>query len=49
VLPRCRPRPGSLAVGRVRHVETSANPNGPLVFFRGTYASLADQDLPACG
>jgi flavin reductase (DIM6/NTAB) family NADH-FMN oxidoreductase RutF len=38
-----------IIVGRVRHVETSANPNGPLVFFRGTYASLTDQDLPACG
>ncbi|MGD0062105.1 MAG: flavin reductase family protein [Streptosporangiaceae bacterium] len=38
-----------IIVGRVRHVETSANPNGPLVFFRGTYASLTDQELPACG
>src|SRR5580698_7726153 len=38
-----------IIVGRVRHVETSANPNGPLVFFRGTYASLTDQNLPACG
>jgi flavin reductase (DIM6/NTAB) family NADH-FMN oxidoreductase RutF len=38
-----------IIVGRVRHVETSASPNGPLVFFRGTYASLTDQDLPACG
>ena len=38
-----------IIVGRVRHVETSPNPNGPLVFFRGTYASLTDQDLPACG
>jgi flavin reductase (DIM6/NTAB) family NADH-FMN oxidoreductase RutF len=38
-----------IIVGRVRHVETSANPNGPLVFFRGTYASLTDRDLPACG
>ena len=38
-----------IIVGRVRHAETSANPNGPLVFFRGTYASLTDQDLPACG
>ena len=27
----------------------SVNPNGPLVFFRGSYASLTDQDLPACG
>ena len=34
-----------IIVGRVRHAETSANPNGPLVFFRGGYASL----LPACG
>jgi flavin reductase (DIM6/NTAB) family NADH-FMN oxidoreductase RutF len=38
-----------ILVGRVRHVETSANPNGPLVFFRGSYASLAEPDLPACG
>ena len=38
-----------IIVGRVRHAETSANPNGPLVFFRGSYASLTDQDLPACG
>jgi hypothetical protein len=30
-------------------VETSANPSGLLVFFRGTYASLADRDLLACG
>jgi flavin reductase (DIM6/NTAB) family NADH-FMN oxidoreductase RutF len=29
-----------IVVGRVRHVETSANPSGPLVFFRGGYASL---------
>ena len=29
-----------IIVGRVRHVETSANPSGPLVFFRGGYASL---------
>jgi flavin reductase (DIM6/NTAB) family NADH-FMN oxidoreductase RutF len=38
-----------IIVGRVRHAETSANANGPLVFFRGSYASLTDQDLPACG
>jgi flavin reductase (DIM6/NTAB) family NADH-FMN oxidoreductase RutF len=38
-----------IIVGRVRHAETSATPSGPLVFFRGTYASLTDQDLPACG
>ncbi len=38
-----------IIVGRVRHAESSANPNGPLVFFRGSYAALADQDLPACG
>ena len=30
-----------IVVGRVRHVETSATPVGPLVFFRGAYASLA--------
>jgi flavin reductase (DIM6/NTAB) family NADH-FMN oxidoreductase RutF len=29
-----------IIVGRVRHVETNANPSGPLVFFRGSYASL---------
>ena len=38
-----------IIVGRVRHAETSANPNGPLVFFRGNYAALTDRDLPACG
>jgi 3-hydroxy-9,10-secoandrosta-1,3,5(10)-triene-9,17-dione monooxygenase reductase component len=38
-----------IIVGRVRHAETSANVNGPLVFFRGSYAALTDQDLPACG
>jgi len=38
-----------IIVGRVRHAETSASANGPLVFFRGSYASLTDQDLPACG
>ncbi len=38
-----------IIVGRVRHTETSANPNGPLVFFRGSYASLTNQQLPACG
>jgi flavin reductase (DIM6/NTAB) family NADH-FMN oxidoreductase RutF len=38
-----------IIVGRVRHAETSANPNGPLVFFRGTYASLSGQHVPACG
>ena len=30
-----------IVVGRVRHVETSAAPAAPLVFFRGGYASLA--------
>ena len=30
-----------IVVGRVRHVETSASPAGPLVYFRGGYASLA--------
>jgi flavin reductase (DIM6/NTAB) family NADH-FMN oxidoreductase RutF len=29
-----------IVVGRVRHVETSATPADPLVFFRGGYASL---------
>jgi flavin reductase (DIM6/NTAB) family NADH-FMN oxidoreductase RutF len=38
-----------IIVGRVRQVETSASPNGPLVYFRGTYASLTEEDLPACG
>lgn len=35
-----------IVVGRVSHVETSGNPSGPLVFFRGGYACL---DLPVCG
>jgi len=30
-----------IVIGRVRHAETSAAPAGPLVFFRGGYASLA--------
>ena len=30
-------------------METSYNPKGPLVFFRGGYTSLTDQDLSACG
>ena len=30
-----------IVIGRVRHAETSATPAGPLVFFRGGYASLA--------
>jgi len=30
-----------IVVGRVRHVETSADPATPLVYFRGGYASLA--------
>ena len=30
-----------IIVGRVRHVQTSASPAGPLVYFRGGYASLA--------
>ena len=30
-----------IVIGRVRHVETSATPADPLVFFRGGYASLA--------
>jgi flavin reductase (DIM6/NTAB) family NADH-FMN oxidoreductase RutF len=38
-----------IVVGRVRHVETSVNPSGPLVFFRGGYASLRNQGLSACG
>ncbi len=38
-----------IIVGRVRHAETSANPDGPLLFFRGTYASLTGQRVPACG
>ncbi len=29
-----------IIVGRVRHVETSSAPGAPLVFFRGSYASL---------
>ena len=29
-----------IIVGRVQHAETSAAPGAPLVFFRGTYASL---------
>ena len=32
-----------IVVGRVRHVETSATPAAPLVFFRGAYAALASQ------
>jgi flavin reductase (DIM6/NTAB) family NADH-FMN oxidoreductase RutF len=35
-----------IVVSRVRHVETSADPGSPLVFFRGGYASL---DLRVCG
>jgi flavin reductase (DIM6/NTAB) family NADH-FMN oxidoreductase RutF len=38
-----------IIVGRVRHADTSANPKGPLVFFRGTYASLSGQHVAACG
>jgi flavin reductase (DIM6/NTAB) family NADH-FMN oxidoreductase RutF len=30
-----------IVVGRVRHVEISASPAAPLVYFRGSYASLA--------
>jgi flavin reductase (DIM6/NTAB) family NADH-FMN oxidoreductase RutF len=30
-----------IIIGRVRHVETSASPAAPLVFFRGGYTSLA--------
>jgi flavin reductase (DIM6/NTAB) family NADH-FMN oxidoreductase RutF len=30
-----------IVVGRVRHVENSAGPAAPLVYFRGGYASLA--------
>lgn len=30
-----------IVIGRVRHVETSATPAAPLVFFRGGYTSLA--------
>jgi 3-hydroxy-9,10-secoandrosta-1,3,5(10)-triene-9,17-dione monooxygenase reductase component len=29
-----------IIVGRVQHAETSSAPGAPLVFFRGTYASL---------
>ena len=38
-----------IIIGRVRHAETNTNPNGPLVFFRGSYASLTGQNLSACG
>jgi flavin reductase (DIM6/NTAB) family NADH-FMN oxidoreductase RutF len=37
-----------IIVGRVRHVETSPRPVAPLLFFRGSYASL-DNHLRACG
>jgi flavin reductase (DIM6/NTAB) family NADH-FMN oxidoreductase RutF len=37
-----------IIVGRVRHVETSSRPVAPLLFFRGSYASLEDH-LRACG
>ena len=30
-----------IVIGRVRHVEISASPDAPLVYFRGGYASLA--------
>ena len=30
-----------IVVGRVRHVETSASPAAPSLYFRGGYASLA--------
>jgi flavin reductase (DIM6/NTAB) family NADH-FMN oxidoreductase RutF len=30
-----------IVVGRVRHVETGSSPAGPLVYFRGSYTSLA--------
>ena len=30
-----------IVVGRVRHVETKVGPAAPLVYFRGSYASLA--------
>jgi flavin reductase (DIM6/NTAB) family NADH-FMN oxidoreductase RutF len=37
-----------IIVGRVRHAETSPTPGAPLVFFRGTYASLtAPASAPA--
>ena len=38
-----------IVVGRVRHVETSATPAAPLVFFRGTYAALASQPTSRAG
>ena len=30
-----------IVVGRVRHIQTSASPSAPLVFYRGGYTSLA--------
>ena len=30
-----------IVIGRVRHVQTSATPAAPLVFYRGRYTSLA--------
>ncbi|HEY2267594.1 MAG TPA: flavin reductase family protein [Streptosporangiaceae bacterium] len=30
-----------IVIGRVRHAQTSASPAAPLVFYRGTYTSLA--------
>jgi 3-hydroxy-9,10-secoandrosta-1,3,5(10)-triene-9,17-dione monooxygenase reductase component len=38
-----------IVVGRVRHVETSATPAAPLVFFRGAYATLASQPTSRVG
>jgi flavin reductase (DIM6/NTAB) family NADH-FMN oxidoreductase RutF len=38
-----------IIVGRVRHVETSGNGTAPLLYFRGSYASLTDGGLSACG
>ena len=38
-----------IVVGRVRHVETSATPATPLVFFRGAYAALASQPTSRVG
>jgi flavin reductase (DIM6/NTAB) family NADH-FMN oxidoreductase RutF len=38
-----------IIVGRVRHVETSPGKVAPLLFFRGTYASLGEDEFRACG
>jgi 3-hydroxy-9,10-secoandrosta-1,3,5(10)-triene-9,17-dione monooxygenase reductase component len=36
-------------VGTTANAVTSLSLDGPLVFFRGTYASLSGQHVPACG